>query len=47
MALLQASDQIDKMQERGILVTEQNITVDEILQFVEEHMAEHFDELNK
>ena len=47
MALLQANDQIDKMQDRGILVTEPNITVDEILQHVEEHVAEHFDELNK
>ena len=47
MALLQASDQIDKMQDRGILVTAANITVDEILQHVEEHLAEHFDELNK
>ena len=47
MALLQASDQIDKITDRGILVTEHNITVDEILQHVEEHMAEHFDELNK
>lgn len=47
MALLQASDQIDKISDRGILVTEHNITVDEILQHVEEHLAEHFDELNK
>jgi hypothetical protein len=47
MALLQANDQIDKMQDRGILVTAPNITVDEILQHVEEHGAEHFDELNK
>ena len=47
MALLQANDQIDKISHRGILVTEQNITVDEILQHVEEHLAEHFDELNK
>ena len=47
MALLQASDQIDKMQDRGILVTEPNVTVDEILQHVEEHVAERFDELNK